>query len=85
MMQTRFFTKKIDGEHATLMFLFIDNESKQIFEFKVVNGQLRETTEIVGSLMIGDTRIDEISHDDAIKFYPHIEVDKLVEKVENAS
>jgi len=85
MMYTRFFTKKYDGEHATLMLFFVDDEEKLLFEFKVIDGQLVPTDEIVGFLMMGDTRIDEISHADAIKFYPHIEVDKLVEKVVNAS
>ena len=85
MNNVRFFTKiNGEGEHVKLMFIIIDDKNKEIYEFKVINGKLVQTSEVMQSLIEGSTNIDEISRSEAKNFYPDINIAFLLRNYKDA-
>lgn len=85
MIETRFFTKtNFEGKHIKLMVLIVDHKKEEIYEYKFIDGKPVETSEVMQSIILGSTNIDEITKREAMKFYPDIEIDKILKDHNNA-
>ena len=84
-MQFRFFTKTDgEGNHVKLMVLIVDDENEEIYEFKIINNKLVKTSEVMQSLIMGSTNIDEVSKEEAKRLYPNINIMSTIRGYRNA-
>ena len=84
-MRFRFFTKvKNNKNNVKLMVLIFDDAKKTLDEFELREGELIETSEVMKSLIVGSTEIDEIDEEEAQKLYPNIDIEDILKEYKNA-
>jgi hypothetical protein len=57
------------GEHIKLFVLSVDDEKRELYETALVDGELVETSELMKNIVDGLQDMNEISMEDATRFY----------------